>query len=87
MAHRGVVVELVIGILICMVLVWDSEAQPWSIWAIGIGALTVAGSYWISRDCWHAFLHGLTSAFMVSVLGVVTRLSPGWYDSVLDSIL
>lgn len=82
---------VIVAIFICQILAWDwdseAETQPWAIGAAVVGVVVAGVSCLIWRDGWRALFYGVKSAFIVSMLGVVTRFSPGWHDSVLDSIL
>lgn len=71
-------------VILYLVLVWESGALSW---VVAGGALVGVVSYWMLRDGRSALVYGGIATLVISAFGVAALLSPGWYESVLDSIL
>ena len=53
------------------------------LWAIAIGVAAAVAVYLVTRELASALSWGLSTAMCVLMLGAMSVLSPGWYQSLL----
>ena len=70
----------VIGTMIVVALAAASGVMPWAIFA-GAGTFLLTGIG--LREWYAAVIAGVVATGIVSVLGIVAMLSPGWYKGLL----
>ena len=76
----GPITAIGIGTLVILILVIDSGVLPL---AIFLGLVIFGATWFASRDLRTSALAGGGTTGVVSLLGVLAMLSPGWYQNLL----